>query len=145
MHIRHQFWRRGRDKPILNRQSIPKAFPVCGETRVHLLAETNVLPLAQWSSVSNKCNSTSFPTSVHIFRPWDGGEGGLYGCVHASGKKKTLRRIPDLSLAVCVPVFASAPECVSVCVCGQPGSVLFLSLCLGCNLNKWRLWAGGWI
>lgn len=35
-----------------------------------LYLETSPLPLAQWRSRSNRCNSTSFPTSVHIVRSW---------------------------------------------------------------------------
>lgn len=57
-----------------NRQprSPEKALPVsalrCKFTPLYL--ETSPLPLAQWRSRSNRCNSTSFPTSVHIVRSW---------------------------------------------------------------------------
>lgn len=126
-----------RDNPSLSRQRSPlKRSRVRDATQIHLLAETSVLPLAQWSSMSNKCNSTSFPTSVHIFRSC----GGLRLC---SYKWKTSEGSPSLWLAsVCPYPCLCSRVCVSECVWSAWLYVFSPSACLGCNLNRWRLWAG---
>lgn len=100
--------RRRGGEPFLSRQRFPqKRRRVRDAMQIHLLSETCVLPLAQWSSMSSKCNSTSFPTSVHIFRSW----GGLRLC---SCKWKTTEGSPA-SHALCV--FLSLPLLLSVWVC----------------------------
>lgn len=92
------------------------------------------LPLAQWSSASNKCRSTSFPTSVHIFTPV-----GVTVRARAGGgeKKKpyTVGSPSPSSTSLCV--FHSTPECVCARVCEiSRGSLSLPPLCLSAALPR---------
>lgn len=95
------------DKAILDRQRSPKRCRPATRD-----AETSVLPLAQWSSVSNKCNSTSFPTSVHIFRPW---RGGLRLCSCRWGENKPKQKHWGIPRSVARSACCTLRFCSGVC------------------------------
>lgn len=84
---------------------------VRGAMQIHHLTETSVLPLAQCSSMSNKFNNTSFPTSVHIFRSW------------RVVSEKGVKDLQSLSLCLCSSLRLCSSVCERVCV-DQPGALL---------------------
>lgn len=111
-----------------SRAPVPEALPSVVTRTFTSWLRSSGLPLAEWISMSNKWNSTSFPTSAHIFRSWQ-----VYGRVRWSEKPLT-----DPQRSGSVRLRSSVTDWVR----SAPLAPFFLPFSLGCELDPWRLWAG---